>query len=479
MTIDHFSSAGEMLAALRAREISSVELTDMHIERIEARDGPINAIPVRTFERARDSAAAADARIAAGESAPLLGLPVTLKESTQVAGLPQSAGMNEFKDYRPATDCKLATSIFGAGTNLLGKTNIPVALGDWQADSPVYGRTHNPWDLTRTPGGSTGGGSAALAAGFTPLEQGSDIGGSIRVPAAYCGLYGHRPSETAIPGSGAFPMADLPNNVFYMGVQGPLARTATDMELFFDVMAGPDVFADVGWKLDLPPARHTSLADFRVAVMAPIPGVRASSAVLGRQEELIALLRDAGATVETAMPPFDVEDYFDDYMRALQVMTTQGMPAELRAQATAGYRAMGTRLGEAMAEGLNLSAIDYLSLGNRRQAYALQWQHFFRDFDVLIGPITLDVAFPHKEGNFTERTLLIDNEEVGYYNNIVYPMLPIFCGLPATAFPAGRDAQGLPIGLQAVGAHLEDRTTMAFARLLEERWHRFEAPPGY
>ncbi len=151
---------------------------------------------------------------------------MTLKESTQVAGLPQSAGIEPFKDYRPTTDGPIATSVFTAGACLLGKTNIPVALGDWQADSPVYGRTNNPWDLGRTPGGSTGGGAAALAAGMTPLEIGSDIGGSIRVPAAYCGLYGHRPSETAIPRAGSFPLADRPNPAFVMAVQGPLARSA-------------------------------------------------------------------------------------------------------------------------------------------------------------------------------------------------------------------------------------------------------------
>ncbi len=150
-------------------------------------------------------------RLRAASVAPLLGLPMTLKESTQTAGLPQSAGIAAFKDYRPAGDGPLASAVFSAGACLLGKTNIPVALGDWQADSPIYGRTNNPWDLSRTPGGSTGGGGAALAAGLTPLEIGSDIGGSIRVPGAYCGVYGHRPSETAIPRAGVFPLADLPN----------------------------------------------------------------------------------------------------------------------------------------------------------------------------------------------------------------------------------------------------------------------------
>src|SRR5262245_114312 len=180
------------------------------------------------------------------------------------------------KDYRPAIDGPIATRVFGAGAGLLGKTNIPVALRDWQADSPVYGRTNNPWDVSRTPGGSTGGGGAALAAGLTPLEVGSDIGGSIRVPAAYCGVYGHRPSETAIPKSGSFPQADLSHPARLMGVQGPLARSAFDLELLFDVLIGPEPGEALGWTLTLPPARHQRLADFRVALLPPPLGVQVS-----------------------------------------------------------------------------------------------------------------------------------------------------------------------------------------------------------
>ena len=269
-----YSTAVEMLTALRARKISSVELIEMHLKRIDERDGALNAIPIRTADRAREAARLADVAIARGQRAALFGLPTTLKESTQAAGLPQTAGLVALKDYRPASDGPLATAVFSAGACLLGKTNIPVALGDWQADSPIYGRTNNPWDLGRTPGGSTGGGGAALAAGMTPLEIGSDIGGSIRVPAAYCGVYGHRPSETAIPREGSFPLADLPNPAALMGVQGPLARSAGDLELLFDVVTGPVVGEDAAWRLALPEARHARLQDFRVAVMPAMPWVK-------------------------------------------------------------------------------------------------------------------------------------------------------------------------------------------------------------
>lgn len=479
MAIDHYSTATAMLDALRNHELSSTELVDMHIARIEAYDGTLNAIPVQTFDRARQAAKQADARIAAGDTAPLLGLPMTLKESTLTAGLPQSAGMPDFKDYRPAIDGPIATSVFGAGVCLLGKTNIPVALGDWQADSPVYGRTNNPWDVSRTPGGSTGGGGAALAAGMTPLEVGSDIGGSIRVPAAYCGVYGHRPSETAIPKSGAFPRADLPNPAVLMPVQGPLARSAVDLELLFDVLVGPEPGEDAGWKLDLSAARHQRLADFRVALMPPPIGVKASASMQARLEELAALLSREGAHVAEAAPGFDIEAYLHDYLRLLNVMVTIATPREEREALAAQLREAGDPFSLARADGLVMDAAAYVMLVARREHARAAWRDFFREWDVVLAPMTLDVAFPHQEAAFEDRSLIVDNESLPYHANILYPMPAIFAGQPSTAFPGGLNEKGLPLGLQAIGPYLEDRTTLKFAQLVEEAWYRFEPPPGY
>jgi amidase len=477
-SIGPYSTASEMLTALRARKVSSAELVEMHLQRIEERDGALNSIPIRTADRARDAARLADAALARGQRAPLLGLPMTLKESTQTAGLPQTAGIPAFKDYRPAGDGPLASAVFSAGACLLGKTNIPVALGDWQADSPIYGRTNNPWDLTRTPGGSTGGGGAALAAGLTPLEIGSDIGGSIRVPGAYCGVYGHRPSETAIPRAGVFPLADLPNPAAVMGVQGPLARSAEDLELLFDVLAGPVLGEDAGWKLALPEARHAKLADFRVAVMPPMPWVKPATEMQGKVEALAAFLSQRGAKVAQAMPALDYDQYFRDYLTLLTVATSQG---QTRAEREARARAnKDTGILAAQAEGLTLDAAGYLALLNRRELARHAWRSFFGDWDVLIGPMTLDAAFPHQTvADFASRTLLVDNEPVSYLLNIVYPMWAIFAGQPSTAFPAGLNRAGLPLGLQAIGPYLEDKTTLRFAQLLEREWQGFQRPPGY
>jgi len=478
-SIGVYSTASEMLAALRQRRISSVELVEMHLSRIESVDGPLNAIPVQTADRAREAALLADAAMARGERGALLGLPITLKESTQTVGLPQSAGIVPLKDYRPPLDGPIAASVLAAGACLLGKTNIPIALEDWQADSPVYGRTNNPWDLTRTPGGSTGGGAAALAAGMTPLEIGSDIGGSIRVPGAFCGVYGHRPSETAVPRAGAFPFADLANPGVVMGVQGPLARSAVDLDLLFNVIIGPVAGEDVGWQLALPATRHERLGDFRVAVMPTMPWVRPSAEVQGKVEELSGILGRAGAKVGEAMPVVDFEQYYLDYSALLGVITSQGKSRPEREDTARVMSGSGDAHMSAIAKGLTIDAAGFLGLLDRRELARQAWRTFFSDWDVLIGPITLDVAFTHQTGVDYQRTLPIDDQFVPYMLNIVYPMWAIFAGQPSTAFPAGLSNTGLPLGLQAIGPYLEDRTTLKFAQILEQEWHGFQVPPGY
>ena len=239
--IDPFASATTLRAALAAGRVSAAELADRYIRRIEQDDGRLNAVVERDFERARQQARAADLAIAQGEAGALVGVPITLKESINVAGLGTTCGVPEWKGYVSAHDAPAAARLRAAGTVLLGKTNVPPVLADWQSANPVYGRTSNPWDLARTPGGSSGGSAAALAAGLTALEVGSDIGGSIRVPATFCGVYGHRPSETLLPRSGQFPMPPMPNAATVMGVQGPLGRSAEDLDLALSVLAGPDV----------------------------------------------------------------------------------------------------------------------------------------------------------------------------------------------------------------------------------------------
>lgn len=477
--IGPFSTATQMLEALRARTISSRELVDMHLTRIDGIDGALNAVSVRTADRAREAAARSDDAIARGESAPLLGLPITLKESLQISGLPQSAGLEVAKDFAPASDGPMASAVFAAGACLLGKTNVSLACRDWQADSPVYGRTNNPWDPRRTPGGSTGGGGAALAAGLTPLEIGSDMGGSIRVPAAFCGVYGHRPSATAVPRAGIGPKVDLPSVGHLLAVQGPLARSADDLELLLDVLAGAETGEDVGWQLALPPSRHSRLKDFRVAVMPPLPWVTASDEMLGKVEELAGFLSQRGATVAQAMPAFDLEQYFGDYLRLLVVQESVWRSPEEREAVARSVESLGIKSSYIGGGRMRMEAADYVELLYVREIRRARWRAFFTEWDVLIGPMTLDAAFEHQTAPLPTRTLRIDNEDVKYLMNIAYPMLAGHTGQPSTALPAGLNRAGLPLGLQAIGPYLEDRTTLRFAQLLEREWRGFVAPPGY
>src|SRR5438094_1695458 len=300
--LDPFTTAGDMLRALAGRQVSAVELLELHVVRIARHDGTLNAIVTRDFERARRQAEAADTARARGEEGPLLGLPMTLKESINVTGLRTTVGVPEWSRFVSDHDAPATTRVRKAGAVIVGKTNVPPVLADWQADNPIFGRTVNPWDPARTPGGSTGGGAAALAAGLTPLEVGSDIGGSIRVPAAFCGLYGHRPSDSALPRSGQLPFPPVPNPLGIMGVQGPLARSAADLDLALAVLAGPEGGEEVAWRLALPPPRHERLSEYRVAVLPPITWVPVDTEIMAAQEELVSRLGRAGAQVQMIQP---------------------------------------------------------------------------------------------------------------------------------------------------------------------------------
>jgi amidase len=312
---------------------------------------------------------------------------------------------------------------------------------------------------------------------MTPLEIGSDIGGSIRVPAAYCGLYGHRPSETAVPRSGSYPFADSENPAIVMGVQGPLARSAVDMEMLFDVVAGPGIGERVGWRLDLPPARGEQLSDLRVAIMPTLDIVQPSADMHAKVDELAVFLDKAGATVGEAMPDIDRSAYLNDYLTLLAVITSLGESRSEREKMAS--ETAGTDLMAAMATGYTIDAMDYVMLLGRRESSRAAWREFFNDWDVLVCPSALDAAFKHQSGPQSERMLALDDTEVPYMLNIVYPMWAIFTGQPATAFPAGLNSAGLPLGLQAIGPYLEDRTTIRFAQCLEREWYGFERPPGY
>ena len=444
------STAGGLAAALAAGEVSAAELCDAAIARIEALDGPINAVVVRDFGRAMDAAKAADAALARGERRPLLGVPMTVKEAFNVAGLPTTWGMEAARGWIAPRDATGVERLKAAGAVILGKTNVPPMLADWQTDNPVYGRTNNPLDLTRTPGGSSGGGATALAAGMVPLEFGSDIGGSIRVPSAFCGVYGHKPSHDLVPQRGHTPPpfdgAGPPLNVV-----GPLARCVSDLSLALDILAGPDELAGVGYRLDLPQARHDDIRAFRILIVDSHPLAAVDSEIRQALHDLAARLTAEGAKVayESDLIP-DLTAAQSAYWTLLTTVMSRGGPP----QAALGPGA--------------ISAHDWMNALDAQLDCRRRWGRLFETFDIVLAPVMGVVAFPHDSSPFNDRIHVINGVDTPYAAQIAWPAMATLANLPATAFPAGRTRGGLPIGLQAIGPYLEDRTTLAFVRLSEE-----------
>jgi amidase len=475
--MDTFASASRMLVALRERQISAVELLELHLQQIERYNPQLNAIVTPDYENARLVAAQADAAQARGEDKPLLGLPLTIKDCIYVEGLPTTGGIAERAQAMAEADARLTARARAAGGVIMGKTNVPPYAADWQTDNPIFGRSNNPWDLARTPGGSTGGGAAAVAAGLTPLEFGGDFGGSIRIPAAFCGIYGHKPSETALARSGHFPGPNFPNAAAGMAVQGPLARSAEDLELALDVVAGPDVGEDVAWRLELPPARHRRLADYRVAILPPIEWQIVDNEIVAALDRLATELGRAGARVKEAQPELfgDLRDHYKLYLAIFWALTGTGQSEAERRRQAEDFRASDDEFVQSYSRGLEASASDYIIWFGQREQYRAAYRAFFRDWDVLLAPANIVNAFPHTR----EWRLEINGQMASYDRQFVYPSLANLTGQPATAFPVGLTQGGLPIGLQAIGPYLEDRTSIHFAGLVAQEFGGFRPPPGY
>ena len=450
-------SASAIADAVASKKTSAVEMTEAAIARIEARNGSVNAVVVRDFDRAIGAAKAADDAIARGERKPLLGVPMTVKESHCVAGLPKTWGYLKFKDFIPAEDSVGVRRLKAAGAIILGKTNVPVGLADWQSVNPIYGRTNNPWNLAHTPGGSSGGSAAALAARMLPLEFGSDIGGSIRVPAAFCGVYGHKPSWGIVPPRGEGPPGvDGPEPP--LAVVGPLARTAADLEIALGILAGPDEEEALAYRFALPNARHQRLAQFRILVLDEHPSVQTDSEIRAALDRLAQKFAAAGATVsrKTNLLP-DLKRAHEAYLPMMLSIMSRGQPG---AQSP--------------------SAHEYMGFLDTQLDIRREWAALFREFDVVLAPALGTVAFPHDdEPDQTKRRLIVDGKPTPFMPHLAWPGMATFPNLPATAVPLETSKAGLPIGVQIIGPYLEDLTTIEFAKVMEREFGGFRAPPGY
>ncbi|MGW6355107.1 amidase [Streptomyces sp. NPDC055092] len=476
-------TAEELLAALRAGDVTSAELTDEAIARIERDDKAINAVCVPDFDRARAAAQGADQARARGEDGPLLGIPVTVKESYNIAGLPTTWGMPQCRDYMPAEDAVQVSRLKAAGAVVLGKTNVPLGLQDVQTFNEIYGTTNNPWDHARTPGGSSGGSAAALASGFGVMSIGSDIGGSLRTPAHFCGVYAHKPTVGLAATRGMVPphAPALPAELD-LAVVGPMARSARDLMLLLDVMAGPDPLTlGVAHDLALPPARHERLRDFRVLVLDEHPLIPTGSAVRAGVNRVADALVDGGARVERHSPLLpDLTEAAVLYTQLLFSSSVARFPVE-------AYEQLQTRAAGLSADDQSLDATrlrsmvfrhrDWMEANNRRELHRHGWRQFFAEFDAVVCPIAPTPAFPHDHNpDPRERRIDIDGVEFPYFDQLVWAGLATMPGLPATAIPAGRSPEGLPVGVQLVGPMFEDRTPLRLAELLEQQIGGFQAP---
>jgi amidase len=481
-----FKSASEIVAALADRTVSAVELTQDVINRIEKHDNDINAICVRDFSRAMDAARAADAARARGVSRPLLGIPMTIKESYNLAGTPTTWGFVAQKNFVAADDALAVQRVKNAGAVIVGKTNVPVGLGDWQSYNPIYGVTKNPYDTTRTPGGSSGGSSAALAAGYGPLSLGSDIGGSLRVPAHYCGVCAHKPTLALVPSRGHTPPPFPPLPVDRdLAVVGPMARTASDLALLLDVIAGPDEMeSGVGYRLALPPPRHLSLQTFRILVLDTHPLLPTDSSVRTAIDTLAGNLTKSGATVQrqSSLLP-DLAGAARLYMHLLLSFLAVSFPPETVARAAENAAKLDpkdTSLAAERLRGIVLSHRAWVAADGARFAHRAQWRALFKEFDAVICPIMPTAAYPHDHSpDQGSRILLIDGKPYPYSDQLVWPGVATMPGLPATAIPIGTSPEGLPIGAQIIGPWLEDRTTLKLAELIEMAFGGFVPPKAF
>ncbi|GAA1381560.1 amidase [Pseudonocardia kongjuensis] len=476
-------SAVELTADLAAGRVSAVELTDAAIARIERHDRTLNAVCVPDLDRARDAARAADAALARGERRPLLGVPMTVKESFHMAGLPSTWGIPGHEKAVPDTDALAVQRVRAAGAVVLGATNVPLHLGDLQSFNDVYGTTGNPWDPDRTPGGSSGGSAAALAAGYGALSLGSDIGGSLRNPAHSCGVYAHKPSLGLLPLRGHTPpgLPVLPAE-HDLAVIGPMARTAADLALLLDVLAGPDELTHgIAYRLTLPPARHTELRHHRVLVLDGHPLLPCSADVRAAIDAFAEALSGAGATVLRDSPLLpDQAAAARVYMRLLESGLAAGYPPDAyeRARARAAELADDDRgLAAERVRGAVLGHRDRVAAEQHRAGVQQGWRELFAEVDVVIAPVAPTTAHPHDHSSPAGRLITVDGAGYPYFDQLALAGVATLPGLPATALPVGPAADGLPVGVQAIGPMYGDRTTLAFAELVEREFGGFRRPP--
>jgi amidase len=443
-----YQPARVLAARLLRRELAATELLDAYLQRIDKHNPVLRAVVSADADRARSAAEAADRALDRGEPAgPLHGVPMTLKDGHDVAGLRTTIGTEAF-DRIADQDGTVAARLRAAGAVIVGHSNVPPFLADYRTENPIFGRTSNPWDLGRTCGGSSGGAAAALAAGLTPVEVGSDLAGSLRLPAHFCGVYGLKATEHRVPTTGFFrPPPGVPRSVRVLTALGPMARDLADLELVLRVIAGPD-----GYDTEVPPVplgaqERPGLPGLRLAVAPALPGTTVSTGLRAAVERVATLASDAGARVAEQLPNL--------------AWGEQALFGELMAAVTGAFDPAAELAAEQRSLGWYLAALD------RRDRFIGAWERFFEGHDALLLPSAATTAFSHETTGYADQGRLL------VFANLA--------GLPALAVPAGLDEDGLPVGLQLVGPRWSEPRLLAIAGALEEAeiLPGFTRPSGY
>ena len=455
-----FQSATDAAQAVRRKESSSRELTETLLARIEVTNPALNAVVELRPEVALREATTADEAIARGnDTGPLHGVPMTIKDSFNVAGMHTTWGNPAFEDFVAESDATVARRLKEAGAIIVGKTNVAFMLGDFgQTANELYGVTNNPWDITRTPGGSSGGAAAALSAGMTFLEYASDLVGSIRIPASFCGVYGLKPSVGIVPLTGFQPPGPPPppSDMTYMSAVGPLGRSPRDLRTTLSVTAGPENQAAKAYSWALLPPRHTRLEDFRVGFVLDHEEAPVSSEVAAPLFDVVDALARAGATIVEGWPDgVDPVRHYESFGFHVQSFFAFQQPGETFAKFS-----------------------EFIDHENRRMAARVAWNRYFDDVaDVFLCPVTFTPAFLHDTRPFEQRTIATPEGERPYNDQAFWVSHASLPGLPAVAAPVGRTPVGLPVGMQIVGPLYEDDTAITFAELLGDVIGGYEPPP--
>jgi len=477
-----YVSATMAARAIQTKQVSSVELTSLILDRIQTFNPKINAIVTVTAEEALRRARQADTDLSRGKIwGRLHGVPCTIKDTFETAGVRTTAGAPFLKDYVPKHDAVAVARMRGAGMVMLGKTNVPFMAGDWQSYNDIFPTANNPWDLTRTPGGSTGGGAAAMAAGLGYLTLGSDIGGSIRVPAHFCGLFGHKPTVSVVPLSGHIPpppgVVAPPTS---LPVAGPLARSSADLLLALDVLGGPEAEDAIAYRWTLPPARKKSIREYRLRYVLEHPMCPVTAAVKSRLQSAVEALRGMGATMEEGFPDgIDVAQQYKTYLELMWVVMLEGLPEEELRKIRESSPAADELVAAAMKSAVTMTHKEWTALDEQRYAARAAWASYFQEYDAFLMPVDFVPAFGHDHSpDAFARVLKTPEGPRCYMDQLFWASFAVMTGLPATAAPVGLTEDALPVGVQILGPWLEDATPIFVAQALEQEFG-FLVPPGF